>query len=362
MAKGDEKRSQRMIDSQSEKLDARNDLLFRYNYGQYQNPLEGVQPRSGIGPSGVPPGTNVGGHTQQPGQPPPRNPNQPAGNQQTNQQQPRMTDQQAQAFFDQMFPGETVTPEDLEAHRAELEAAGFTLNPNASGRITDLTLPSGNTVDPIYGAGGGINKKQWIVHQAGAGNGPSEGNFTGRYGSYGEGILSPALGGYRNFAESGGFSPQDITNIRARSIAPIRAMYQQGMDEVERAKNLAGGYMPNYGAAMAKMQREQSYRIGDQALNTEAEIAQQVRQGRLAGLGGLGNLGMGINQQGLQAAELASKNALGWSQEQRLKSQVPTNFQQALGNVSGTMGVIGQGARTAVGMTDPTKYYDPRYR
>src|SRR5262245_16484817 len=81
----------------------------------------------------------------------------------------RMSNAQAQQFFDQLFPGERVTPEQLEAARPQLEAAGFTLNPNASGRITDLTLPSGDTVDPIYGAGSGENRKQWLVHAAGGG-------------------------------------------------------------------------------------------------------------------------------------------------------------------------------------------------
>jgi hypothetical protein len=342
MAKGDEKRAQRMIDAQSEKLDQRNDILFQYNYGQYQNPLQGPQPRSGIG-TGMGPGANVGQHTQQPGQPPNRQP--PAGGQQQ-QQQGKMTDAQAEQFFNQLFPGEKVSPEDLEAHRAELEAAGFVLNPNAGGRITDLTLPSGNTVDPIQGAGSGLNKKMWLVHPAG---GSSEGNFTGRYGDYGQGILSPALGGYRTFAESGGFSPQDITNIRARSIAPIRAMYQQGMDETERAKNLQGGYMPNFAPAMAKMQREQSYRIGDQALNTEAELANQIRQGRLAGLGGLHQLGLGINQQGLQAGELGANTANQMIRNQIAKSGVKTNFQEALGNVGGVADIVGRGADVITG-------------
>jgi hypothetical protein len=84
----------------------------------------------------------------------------------------RLSDAQAEQFFNQLFPGGTVSPEDLEAHRRQLEAAGFTLNPNAGGRITDLTLPSGNTVDPIYGAGSGLNRKQWIVHPGAGAGGP----------------------------------------------------------------------------------------------------------------------------------------------------------------------------------------------
>lgn len=84
-----------------------------------------------------------------------------------------MSNAAAQAFFDQLFPGETVSPEDIEAHRGDLEAAGFQLNPNAAGRITDLRLPSGDYVDPIYGAGAGINRKQWNIESPGAsGGGP----------------------------------------------------------------------------------------------------------------------------------------------------------------------------------------------
>lgn len=344
MAKGDEKRAQRMIDAQAPLAQQRNDILFNQNYGQYQNPQQQAPqvPDRNPGPgNAVPRGTGVG-PTQPPtgGQP---NTGQPADPRQpgtpVNQGQ-RMTDAEAQAFFDKMFPGEKLSPEDLEAHRAELEAAGFVLNPNAAGRITDLTLPSGNTVDPIIGAGSGQNQRAWMVHQVSPGGGPAEGNFTGKYGDYGGGLLSPALGGYRNFAESGGFSPQDITNIRARSNAPIRAMYQQGMDEIDRSKNLSGGYAPNFAPAMAKMQREQSYRIGDQSLNTEAELANQIRTGRLAGLGGLSQTGLSINQQGLAAGALADESARGWSTQQQNKSRVPTNFQQAVGNVAGPVDVF----------------------
>ena len=332
MAKGDAKRAQKMIDQVGERQNAQNAQLYQQNYQQYQTPP----------PTGAVPRPGSGGDT---GPPRPRDPNQPTGGQQQPNGGQRMSDADAQQFFDQMFPGETVTPEDLEAHRAELEAAGFTLNPNAGGRITDLTLPSGNTVDPIYGAGGGVNRKQWIVHPGGGGGGG--GAFTGQYGNYGSGLLSPALGGYRNFAETGGFSPQDIQNIRARSIAPIRAAYGQGMDELQRQRNVQGGYSPNFGAAMSQMQRQMSNKIGDQALNTEAELAGQIRQGRLAGLGGLGDLGMGINQQGLNAGQMGNQFGLGMVGAQIEKAGVPSNFGTALGyagDIATVAGNFGRGA------------------
>lgn len=127
----------------------------------YGKPLAGGSPADDwFAQQGAPPTlTTPGGPV--PGAPPA--PGAPSGG--------RMSDAQAQQFFDQLFPGETVTPEQLAAARPQLEAAGFTLNPNATGRITDLTLPSGNTVDPIYGAGSGENRKQWLVHPGGAAGG-----------------------------------------------------------------------------------------------------------------------------------------------------------------------------------------------
>ena len=82
-----------------------------------------------------------------------------------------MSNADAKALFDRLFPGETVSPEDIAAHRAELEAAGFTLGLNAAGKPTDLQLPSGDWVDPIYGAGAGINRKQWNIESGGGAGG-----------------------------------------------------------------------------------------------------------------------------------------------------------------------------------------------
>src|SRR4029450_12138436 len=50
----------------------------------------------------------------------------------------RMSNAQAQQFFDQLFPGGTVTPEQLEAQRPQLQAARFQANPKASRRHNAL--------------------------------------------------------------------------------------------------------------------------------------------------------------------------------------------------------------------------------
>ncbi len=99
-----------------------------------------------------------------------------------------------------------------------------------------------------------------------------------------------ALGGFQGFANNGGYSPQDLQDIRARAVSSIRGQYQNAMDNVSRQKNIQGGYSPNYNAAMAKMTREQSYNTADALTNANAAIAQMVQSGKLAGLTGMGNL------------------------------------------------------------------------
>ena len=207
------------------------------------------------------------------------------------------------------------------------------------------------------------------------------------YGSGGQGgdpffnSLMSALGGYGDFAKTGGFSPQDIQNIRARMIAPIRSIYSQGNAEVDRQRRLQHGYSPNYTAAKAKMAREQAYATSDATTNAEAAIAQMLQQGRLAGLGGLSQASLGGRGQNLSAlgGQTSLYNATpGLSQtfgqqvygnrqqdlegqrlqqdldEMRLRgqgqvAQTPGNFQSFLGNTAGLLGLIGQGASAVSG-------------
>jgi hypothetical protein len=69
----------------------------------------------------------------------------------------------------------------------------------------------------------------------------------------------------------------------------------------------------------------------------------------LAGLGGLHQLGLGMNQQGLQAGELGANTANQMIRNQIAKSGVKTNFQEALGNVGGVADIVGRGADVITG-------------
>jgi len=91
-----------------------------------------------------------------------------------------------------------------------------------------------------------------------------------------------AITNQRGLAETGGYSQADIANIRERGISPIRSVYANAQQNLQRQRSLQGGYSPNYTAVSAKMAREMSSQLSDQTTNVNAQIAQNVAQNRLA--------------------------------------------------------------------------------
>jgi hypothetical protein len=116
------------------------------------------------------------------------------------------------------------------------------------------------------------------------------------------GYLRETMPGYREFAETGGYSPTDIQELRARGISPIRSAYSNTMMELNRARALGGaGGAPNYIAALSRAQREMPEQMANAMTGVNAQLAQDIRQGRLAGLGGMA--GVGGTMGGLSSAE-----------------------------------------------------------
>ena len=123
--------------------------------------------------------------------------------------------------------------------------------------------------------------------------------------------------GYQEFSQTGGYSPDDVANMRARGISPIRAAYANAQRGISRQRSLQGGYSPNATASMARMAREQGQAGADATQNVEAGLAQMRNQGRLAGLGGMTDVekeryAMDYKQQVYNAqaqASAASQNA-----------------------------------------------------
>lgn len=226
-------------------------------------------------------------------------------------------------------------------------------------------------------------------------------SFNPTTGKSGNGAINSAISGYQGFADTGGFSPQDINNIRARSVAPIRSMNDRANQEIQRQSAIRGtAYSPNTTAALAKVNRDSAYAAGDTATNAEAMIAQLMQQGKLYGLGGLASTGLSnqandtsnrgldlsaINSnagnqlnalqgktslygatpglantfgnqvlnssaQGLQGAGLQNQLAQMIINGQLGKSQVPGNFQSALGNIGSIGNLIGGVASSIAGI------------
>ena len=95
------------------------------------------------------------------------------------------------------------------------------------------------------------------------------------------------LNKFEEFSNTGGYSPQDIANMRSRGVAPIRGIYANANREVDRSKALQGGYSPGYGVLKGRMAREQSSALSDATIGVESNLAQMKQQGRLAGIAGM---------------------------------------------------------------------------
>jgi hypothetical protein len=154
------------------------------------------------------------------------------------------------------------------------------------------------------------------ANSGGPGRSSSGGSGTG-------GTYTPFLAGYKDpfnsyagfteFSTTGGYSPEDIANMRARGISPIRAAYANAERELQRGRSLQGGYSPNMAAAQVKMAREQGQSAADATQNVEAGLAEARNRGRLAGLTGMS----GIEGQRLSAdVDISKFNANQQSQAQ----------------------------------------------
>ncbi len=115
-----------------------------------------------------------------------------------------------------------------------------------------------------------------------------------------------SYGGFTDFSQTGGYSAEDMANLRARALSPIRSMYSNAEREVQRQRSLQGGYAPNAIATMAKMAREQSQGASDATINAEGSIVNDRNKFKLAGLSGMSD----IESQRLKAdLEVARFNA-----------------------------------------------------
>lgn len=123
-----------------------------------------------------------------------------------------------------------------------------------------------------------------LASSRGAGSTPrQELNFNPISPSFANYQQGPDFSELRDIARTGGFSEGDLSNIRARDVSPIRSIYDSAQRGLERNRSIQGGYSPNFGAASAKMARESSDLISNRSAATNANIAEMVQRGKLAG-------------------------------------------------------------------------------
>ena len=168
--------------------------------------------------------------------------------------------------------------------------------------------------------------------------------------------------GYQNFANTGGYSQQDIQDIRNRSTNPLKSVYAGANREVDRSRALQGGYSPGYGVLKARMAREQGQAMADANTNVNASVAKMVNRGKLAAQAGLlntyaaqpGLVGTFGNQMLGASNQIQQQDAL---ELERMRTQYGAygdltrakgKFQEAMGNVGSVFDTAGK-LGTAIG-------------
>ena len=99
-----------------------------------------------------------------------------------------------------------------------------------------------------------------------------------------KGTLGTAMGGFKTFADTGGFTPQDKAAFMRSSTAGVPAAYDVLKSEAMRQKSLTGGLGP--GGQLSQMARQEGETAARAGTAANVALADQVRQGKLAGLGG----------------------------------------------------------------------------
>lgn len=154
-------------------------------------------------------------------------------------------------------------------------------------------------------------------------------------------------GNFKNFAETGGWSPEEMADFRARAASGTPQLYNNLRDEMVRGRTVQGGYGPGYGTAMGALARDKAEQIRQAQLGAETSLAESIRQGKQwgseqgagAAKGELGQMetgqekAMSIDEKirQINAAAAASRNAA-----------AQANLAQRLGLINSITGLAGR--------------------
>lgn len=181
-----------------------------------------------------------------------------------------------------------------------------------------------------------MQQYQNLTNQAGPGNynSSSSNSSSPQQNSLSFNPITPSTANYsagptfdylQDMINTGGFSEADKGNIRARDTAATTSIYDSAQKGLNRQRSLQGGYSPGYGAASAKMARESSNQISKINTDSNANIAEMVQRGKLAGMSTLAPL---QQQQNNQLNNMSQFNANATNNTNQFNAQMPLQYGQ----------------------------------
>jgi hypothetical protein len=159
-------------------------------------------------------------------------------------------------------------------------------------------------------------------------------------------------GVYDEFAKSGGYTPQQAQEFRARATSMIPSIYQNAKAQADQMGRITGQYNP---AAIARMSRQAGYDTQQAATSAEVDLQNQIRQGREWGASGMtssenalqglrtGNMLQGMNSAGAMRANMLNSIAGTQSGAASSMGQLDIGGQDLIqkGKMFGTQGLEG---------------------
>ena len=201
------------------------------------------------------------------------------------------------------------------------------------GAITKEQAPERQAANERYGARYGELQKGFSGMAETGGIDPGEAarlrsgyqgmSETGGFDPSTTGNLKSFYGGMRN---TGGYGAQDIANIRGRSNAGIPAVYSRLKENLRQSQARSGS--SGYQATLAKLGRGAAQDSATTARDTEVDIADRLRQGKLTGAAGE----FGLEQQ------LAGNKFQGLQGGQGLEQSLRSGRQYGLQGLGGLAG------------------------
>lgn len=158
-----------------------------------------------------------------------------------------------------------------------------------------------------------------------------------------------SYGGYKNFADTGGFSPSDETTFLNRATRGVQGTYDVLKSAADRRRAAAGGL--GTGGEDVAMARHMGQDVASANTDAMAQLKQQENQNKLAGLSGMSHLfDMSTGQVNAQGKQILDALGLKYNTEEEAQkiladlSRSPgtlDNIQRIGGMVAGGLTALG---------------------